>query len=82
MKLPAIQLTPVASIFDDIIPVQTTHNKYPLSFEALNHPNGYVLYTTNITSDPTDPALLSIKRLGDWAQVFVDRVIKSIFNFK
>jgi hypothetical protein len=54
---------------EDPIPSQ-----FPLTFEQLKQGNGFVLYSTNISVHPSDPAVLEINGLADRAQVFVDSV--------
>lgn len=73
MKLPPIELKYKANVFQ-VLP-NSSWSKVPLSFEQLNHAHGFILYSSQIKFNPTDPALLSIPdHLHDRAQVFVDKV--------
>ncbi|KAI2809669.1 Beta-galactosidase-1-like protein [Blomia tropicalis] len=58
MHLPPTKMQYVASIFD-LLPMPIL-NPTPLSFEQLNHSYGFMLYSTNLTFQPTDPIILSI----------------------
>ncbi|KAF8777675.1 Beta-galactosidase like protein [Argiope bruennichi] len=70
MKSPKITLKKVMSIWDYIAKLNTSViSTYPLSFEKLNHPFGFVLYKTTVQFRPTDPAVLTIKSIADRAYV-------------
>lgn len=71
MELPPTVMEVKATIFD-VLP-EPIPSDWPQSFEALNHSYGFMLYSTNLTFQPTDPANLSIPQLHDRAQVFIDR---------
>lgn len=71
MELPPIKMQMKATIFD-LLP-EPIISDWPQSFEALNHSYGFMLYSTNLTFQPTDPANIFIPDLHDRAQVFVDR---------
>lgn len=75
MELPPINMTPVTSIFDDIYLEEPIPSLFPLTFEELQLGHGFILYSTNITLQPTNPALLTISGLADRALVFVDKVL-------
>ena len=86
METKRIHMTPVSDFIDFIesINEETITSLYPMTFEELRQRNGFVFYSTNITFQASDPALLKIKGLGDRAQVFVDWVIlftKSLITF-
>ncbi|GIY73344.1 beta-galactosidase [Caerostris extrusa] len=52
---------------------------YPLSFEDLSHPFGFVLYKATVTFQPTDPVVLTVKDIADRAYVFfVNKKLESI----
>ena len=74
MEVPSIPMKYVASFFDQVHWNKAFHSVYPLTFEKLKQRNGFVLYSTNITTHPSDPALLTINGLADRAHIFVDRV--------
>lgn len=71
MELPPVQMIRAAAIFD-LLPEPILAD-WPQTFEQLNHTHGYLLYSTNMTFKPTDPAILTIPALRDRAQVFVDK---------
>lgn len=72
MHLPPIELKWKCSVFDVLDTF--VDSRYPLTFEQLDHPYGYMLYTTQVPFHAADPAVLSIPGLHDRAQVFVDKV--------
>ena len=74
MELPAIPMNFVSTLFDQIDPKNAIYSPNPLTFERLKQRNGYILYSTNITIHPSDPALLTINGLADRAFIFVDSV--------
>lgn len=74
MSLPPVNMTFLATIFDMLPWFVKIHSKYPLTFEQANQAYGFILYQTNITFQPTNPAVLAIPGLRDRAHVFVDRV--------
>ena len=45
----------------------------PWTFEAASQPNGFLLYTTVIDFQPTDPAVLQVAGLKDRALVFLNQ---------
>ncbi len=67
-------MSPVWSLFDDNYLEDPIPSLFPLTFEQLKQRNGFVLYSTNISVHPSDPAVLEINGLADRAQVFVDSV--------
>ncbi len=74
MELPPIVMNPVWSLFDYNYLEDPIPSLFPLTFEQLKQRNGFVLYSTNISIHPSDPAVLEINGLADRAQVFVDSV--------
>ncbi len=78
MELPPIVMSPVWSLFDDNYLEDPIPSLFPLTFEQLKQRNGFVLYSTNISVHPSDPAVLEINGLADRAQVFVDSVFTKI----
>ncbi len=74
MELPPIVMSPVSSLFDYNYLEDPIPSLFPLTFEQLKQRNGFVLYSTNISVHPSDPAVLQITGLADRAQVFVDSV--------
>ncbi|KAH9413521.1 Beta-galactosidase-1-like protein [Dermatophagoides pteronyssinus] len=81
MSLPPINMTFVATIFD-LLPflANKTLSKYPLTFEQVNQAYGFLLYQTNLTFHPTNPAILSVPGLRDRAHVFVDQRFAGILS--
>lgn len=71
MELPPTKMQMKTTIFD-LLP-DPIISDWPQSFEALNHSYGFMLYSTNLTFQPTDPAIISLPDLHDRAQVFIDR---------
>ena len=72
MIVPNITMTFKATVFDLLgEPIQSD---YPLTFEEADFDYGFMVYSTNLTFRPTDPAVLSVPDLRDRAQVFVDKV--------
>ncbi len=74
MELQPILMTPIANVFDKSMNQTPIPSLYPLTFEQLSQSNGFILYSTNITFHPSDPAVLTVTGLADRAQVFVDGV--------
>lgn len=82
MELPPVQMNYALSIFEsssgmfeDPIP-----SHFPLTFEQLRLRHGFVRYSTRITVQPSDPAILTIDGLADRALVFIDAVSFQILN--
>ncbi|PRD30487.1 UNVERIFIED_CONTAM: hypothetical protein NCL1_26257 [Trichonephila clavipes] len=62
------------SIWDYIDKVNNSvFSTYPLSFEKLSPPFGFVLYKVTVPFQPTDPALLTVKDIADRAHVYVNK---------
>lgn len=80
MSLPPVNMTFLATIFDMLPWFVKIHSKYPLTFEQANQAYGFILYQTNITFQPTNPAVLAIPGLRDRAHVFVDRRFAGILS--
>ncbi len=78
MELSPIVMSPVWSLFDYNYLEDPIPSQFPLTFEQLKQRNGFVLYSTNISIHPSDPAVLQISGLADRAQVFVDSVFTKI----
>ena len=74
METKPIVMKPILNIYDIISSLTRIESVYPMSFEELRIKSGFILYSTNITFKPSDPAVLSIDELKDRAQVFVDQV--------
>ena len=77
MRLSKVEMKFMATVFDTLTVYNSQasiSNTVPLSFEYLNHSYGFMLYSSKITFQPTDPAVLSIPTLHDRAQVFIDKV--------
>ncbi|RWS18890.1 hypothetical protein B4U80_02100, partial [Leptotrombidium deliense] len=73
LKFGPIFLEKIVSVFDLIRhATDSVQSVYPLTFEKLGVPHGFVLYTTTVDVKPSDPAVLKIKTLNDRALVFVD----------
>ncbi|GBN61508.1 Beta-galactosidase, partial [Araneus ventricosus] len=53
---------------------------YPLSFEKLYHPFGFVLYKATVQFRPTDPAVLTVKNIADRGYVYVNKVLQGVLS--
>ncbi|CAG2169545.1 unnamed protein product [Oppiella nova] len=73
METKPIVMKPILSIYDIISSLTPIESVYPLSFEKLRIKDGFILYSTNITFNPSNPAVLAINELKDRAQVFVNQ---------
>ena len=74
MEVPLIPMRFVSSLFDHVHMEKGIPSVFPLTFEQLKQRNGFILYSTNITINASDPALLKINGLSDRAFIFVDSV--------
>jgi beta-galactosidase len=72
MQSPVIKLHPIASIFD--LMTDPISSPSPQTFEELKIGHGFVLYSTTVKENTSDPVVLSVPHLRDRAQVFVDKV--------
>ncbi|CAL4105021.1 unnamed protein product, partial [Meganyctiphanes norvegica] len=52
--------------------LQSTMQKWPLTFEELNMPNGIVVYETILNFTVRDPSVLSLNDVADRGYIFVD----------
>ena len=52
----------------------------PLTFEKMSHPYGFLLYSTEVHFQPSDPAVLRVEGLNDRAIVFVNKVYAGILS--
>ena len=75
METPPFEMSPFATLQDITPDFEAITSVYPLTFEELGQRNGFVLYSTVIPFQPSDPAVLAVNGLGDRGQVFVDWVI-------
>lgn len=82
MSINGIKLKYMSNIFEFTSEYgsKSIQSKDPLSFEVLNQPNGFVLYSTVINFKPTDPVKLSIPGLKDRALVFVDQIYQATLS--
>ena len=74
-KYGKVVLKPCHSLFlekHSIMKQKATDSKYPLTFEALGHARGLVLYETNVEQMFKDPSKLSVPGIKDRGYVFVD----------
>ncbi|KAF8777680.1 Beta-galactosidase like protein [Argiope bruennichi] len=55
-------------------------SQYPLSFEDLSHPYGFVLYRTTVNFQTPDPVILTVKGIADRAHVYVNKVLQGILS--
>jgi beta-galactosidase len=76
MKLDPISLRKI----DNYHGQDTVQSQFPLTFEELSVRHGFVLYSTVINVQPSDPAVLSIPGLKDRAHVYVDSVFQGILS--
>ena len=74
MEISPLVMDPTVDLYDIISGQIPIRSQMPLSFEELRIRNGFVVYSTNITFRPSDPAVLTVSGLADRAQVFVDGV--------
>lgn len=70
ISLPSISMEKTCSILDWKISLKPVVNDVPLSFEALNQGNGYVLYSRKFVQPVT--GTLKIKGIRDYATVYVN----------
>jgi hypothetical protein len=85
MEIPPFSMRRIGTLFDLLdngLLEDPVVSLYPQSFEELEQSHGFVLYSTNITFNPSDPAVLEIKGLADRAQVFVDLVKVFFLNIQ
>ncbi|KAF8777677.1 beta-galactosidase-like [Argiope bruennichi] len=81
MKLPPITMKKYMSLWEFISKTSSSvFSTYPLSFEDLSHPFGFVLYETTVTFQTPDPAILTVKGIADRAHVYVNRVLQGILS--
>ncbi len=84
MEIPPFSMRSVGTLFDLLdngLLEDPIVSLYPQSFEELEQRHGFVLYSTNIDFNTSDPAILEIKGLADRAQVFVD-LVKVFLNIQ
>lgn len=69
-----VQLTECAPLFEqmDAVAMPTVHNAKPLSFERLDCPYGFVLYTTQLPGGFPHPRPLFMERPLDRAMIFAN----------
>ncbi|XP_054717732.1 beta-galactosidase-like [Uloborus diversus] len=81
MSIPPIALKKVASIWDYAsVNNNPVVSPFPLSFENLSHPYGFVLYSSTVDFIPSDPAVLTVKGIADRAYVYVKKVLQGILS--
>ncbi|GFR08738.1 beta-galactosidase [Trichonephila clavata] len=81
MKLPLVTLKRVMSLWDFISETNNSvFSTYPLSFEKLSQPFGFVLYKAKVTFQTADPAVLTVKGIADRAHVYVNKVLQGILS--
>ncbi|XP_055943639.1 beta-galactosidase-like isoform X1 [Argiope bruennichi] len=81
MKSPLITLKKVMSVWDYIAKLNNSIvSTYPLSFEKLYHPFGFILYKTIVQFRPTDPAVLTVKNIADRGYVYVNKVLQGVLS--
>ena len=68
VRTPEITLDEVAPLFDELGPAHTS--QYPLTLEALNQPQGIVVYRTRLPAGPA--AKLSLAGVHDLCWVYLD----------
>ena len=74
MKIDPIKLQFIQDIFEFTTQYRnkTKNSVTPMTFEVLNQPNGFVMYQTVVTVQPTDPVRLCIPGLRDRALIYID----------
>ncbi|GIY81684.1 beta-galactosidase [Caerostris darwini] len=81
MALPPITMKKVMSLWDFVsMNNVSVFSTYPLSFEDLSHPFGFVLYKATVTFQTSDPAILTVKGIADRAHVYVNKVLQGILS--
>jgi beta-galactosidase len=78
MQSPVIHLHGIASIFDLL--AEPISSSIPQTFEELKIAHGFVLYSTTIKNDTSDPVVLTVPHLRDRAQVFIDKQYKGTLS--
>ena len=54
--------------------------KFPMTFEELNHPYGFLIYETKIKNEFSDPALLEVKGIHDRGYVYLNNEFQGILS--
>ncbi|CAL1300237.1 unnamed protein product [Larinioides sclopetarius] len=81
MRLPAITMKKAMSLWEFISKTSySVFSTYPLSFEDLSHPFGFVVYRTTAAFQTPDPAILTVKGIADRAHVYVNRIFQGILS--
>ncbi|CAL1297258.1 unnamed protein product [Larinioides sclopetarius] len=81
MQLPAITMKKAMSLWEFISKTSySVFSTYPLSFEDLSHPFGFVVYRTTAAFQTPDPAILTVKGIADRAHVYVNRIFQGILS--
>ncbi|KAG8193653.1 hypothetical protein JTE90_024016 [Oedothorax gibbosus] len=82
MKSDPIPMKMLASLWDAIhlLKNNSVFSTYPLSFEDLHLPFGYVVYEAKVHLKPTDPAVLTVKGIADRGYVYVNQVLQGILS--
>ncbi|GBN14717.1 Beta-galactosidase, partial [Araneus ventricosus] len=81
MQLPAIVMKKVMSLWDfTSMSDYSVFSPYPLSFEDLSHPYGFVLYKTTVSFRTPDPVVLTVKGIADRAHVYVNKVLQGVLS--
>lgn len=70
IKIPAIPLNKVINVREAVAKLPGEESEQPLTFEELNHPFGYVVYSRQFNQPISGK--LSIEGLRDYAMVYVD----------
>lgn len=70
IQLPDIPVRAVANLLDVVDYLPSVNSVQPMTFEALQHPHGYVVYSRKF-NQPTR-GTLSIEGLRDYAMVYID----------
>ena len=78
INLPDISMDKAYSVLDWKNSIKPVVNESPLSFEALNQGNGYVLYSRKFVQPVT--GTLKIKGIRDYATVYVNGEYKGTLN--
>lgn len=79
-KYGKVILKPKVSLFDaprETIIVKSVH---PLTFEALNQSNGFMLYEMKLNGKYANPVILSVPALHDRAIIYLNRTAVSILS--
>lgn len=81
MKTGIITLKKKISLWDYIATTSSViQGPYPVSFENLFQPYGFVLYKTVVNFTTADPSVLTVKDIADRGYVYVNKVLQGVLS--